>query len=62
MATCAGRYLKGSTSIQHQCSSSRYKCKKCGNVGCTNNDCPNQGFSGSGSCKKCGSSNKEPVK
>jgi hypothetical protein len=55
MASCPGRR------DNHSCSSTLYKCKKCGNVGCdqsSDGKCTNQGFK-SGKCTKCGNYGKD---
>ncbi len=53
MPVCPGKRVK----TGYDCTSSVYKCKKCGNVGCFQNDtgtCSNEGFR-NGKCLKCGS-------
>jgi len=44
-----------------RCSNKIYRCKKCGNIGCSLNGCANQAFRGGpgGPCLKCGSYDKE---
>ncbi len=45
------------------CATLLQQCKDCGNVGCMQADCTNQGFVYSTSkCKKCGSNRHEPAK
>lgn len=51
MPVCPGKKLQPPHS---KCISNVYRCKKCGNAGCTTlPECSNQGFK-SGKCVKCG--------
>jgi len=59
-----GDDLQGQASKQGTCSSVLYKCKKCGDVGCKQNACPNCTFTNN-KCAKCGTaggSNMEMLK
>lgn len=53
--TCHGTKKNNSS-----CTGSLYKCKKCGSVGCSNQDCSNYNFH-NGSCMKCGSTDKSSI-
>jgi len=50
MAGCPGRRNN------NYCNYPLWKCKKCGNVGCQEKGCPNQGFDEFGRCRRCGES------
>ena len=56
MAMCPGKRKNGSN-----CSSTLFRCKKCGKVGCdqaTPQTCSNQGFA-NGKCQQCGTSGQK---
>lgn len=38
------------------CGNTRYRCKKCGNVGCSSYDCPGSMVTSQNRCKQCGAS------
>jgi len=66
MASCQGqRKMSHTSSTATTCYNALYKCKKCGNVGCSQTSpglCTSQGFSGD-KCLKCGAqSSKETFK
>jgi hypothetical protein len=56
---CSGRKDGGTC-----CTSTVYKCKKCGSVGCAygNTNCSNKNFDVIGQCLKCGSREKEELR
>ena len=59
MSICPGKRKKNNSN----CTSTLYRCKKCGNIGCEQNqpfDCSNQGFK-AGKCLKCGVSGQKEL-